>query len=54
MSILKKNKACNEESENKVEDTLHNAISQSTYFRIQTQNGKIQTNFGPDFKGNSD
>ena len=29
-------------------------ILQSTCFRIQTQNGKIQTNFGPDFKGNSD
>ena len=30
------------------------AVKQSTYFRIQTQNGKIQTNFGPDFRGNSD
>ena len=30
------------------------SIDQSTYFRIQTQNGKIQTNFGPDFNGNSD
>ena len=27
---------------------------QRPYFTIQTQNGKIQTNFGPDFKGNSD
>ena len=33
---------------------LEHLIMQSTYFRIQTQNGKIQTNYGPDFKRNSD
>ena len=29
-------------------------LSHSTYFNIQTQIGKIQINFGPDFMGNSD
>ena len=30
------------------------STNQSTCFEIQTQNSKIQTNFRPDFKGNSD